>query len=219
MQKQFDFFLLLHLAKKTRLFNSVKTSTGEISSEFQVSQQTVSRKLRELKQKGLITLAASPQGCEISLSEKGIAEIKMHFFELKAFFESRKKMRELEGTVSLGFGEGKYYISRKQYLEQFKELLGFKPFFGTLNLLVEEQKLAGFLLNSKPIFIRGFSTKERSFGSLKAFKISIMGVQGAIIIPERTKHAKNTIEIIAPVFLRKKFRLKENSRIKISLVE
>ena len=219
MRKQFDFFLLLFLAKKTGLFNPLKTSTGEIALEFQVSQQTVSRKLRELKQKGLISFVSSPQGCEISLSEKGIAEIKKHFSELKTFFESGKKTRELEGKVSFGFGEGRYYISRKQYLEQFRELLGFKPYFGTLNLSVEERALSSFLLNSKPVFIQGFSTKERSFGSLKAFRISIHGVQGAIIIPERTKHPKNMIEIIAPFFLRKKFSLKENRIVKIRIAE
>ncbi len=216
LQKQENFFLLLFLAKKASLFNSIKTSTGKISKELNVSQQTVSRKLRDLKSQGLITLVSSPRGCEISIAENGIALVRKHFFELKKFF-SKSKTNEIEGTVSFGLGEGRYYISQKPYLEQFKKLLGFKPFLGTLNLVVETEKLEKFLLNSKPIFIQGFSTKERSFGSLKAFKIKIFGVQGAIIIPERAKHQKNTVEIISPVFLRKKFGFKEKSKAKIML--
>lgn len=208
--------MLLFLAKKTGLFSSIKTSTGKISEELEVSQQTVSRKLRSLKEQGLITLASSPQGCEISLTEKGIALAREHFFELKKFF-SKGKTRELEGKVSLGFGEGRYYVSQEPYLGQFKKLLGFRPYLGTLNIVVEQEKLEKFLLNSKPIFIEGFSTKERSFGNLKAFKIKIFNANGAIIIPERTKHQKNTIEIISPVFLRKKFSLKEGSKTKIRI--
>lgn len=211
-----DFFLLLFLAKKTRLFNSFSTSTAAISKEFGVSQQTVSRKLRSLKAAGLITLNASANGCEVSLSKKGIAAVKKHFFELKNFF-SAKKPKELEGIVSFGFGEGKYYVSQKPYLKQFKELLGFKPFFGTLNVAVDEEKFSGFLLNSKPVFIEGFSARERDFGSLKAFKIKIFNLPAAIIIPERTRHEKNIAEIIAPACLKKKFGLKQGSRVKIFL--
>ena len=114
------------------------------------------------------------------------------------------------------YGSKKYYISQKQYLARFKELLGFKPYLGTLNLIVDEDRLYKFLLSLKPIFIEGFETKERSFGSIKAFKVKVFNLPAAIIIPERTKHEKNTVEIIAPVFLRGKFKLRSGSKVKIS---
>ncbi|MBN1941225.1 MAG: CTP-dependent riboflavin kinase [Candidatus Diapherotrites archaeon] len=213
-----DFFLLLYLGKRAGLFNSFKTSTREISEELGVSQQTVSRKLRDLKSADWIALLSSPSGCEVSLTEKGLGAIRKHYLVLKKFFESKPKFRSITGVVCLGFGEGKYYISQKGYLGQFKELLGFKPYFGTLNLKVDEAALNNFLLNSKPVFVKGFSTLERSFGGLKLFKIRVFdSVSGAIVIPERTRHEKNVIEIIAPCNLRKKFKLKEGGKLKISL--
>jgi len=216
--KKPDFFLLLFLAKKTRLFNNVELSTCKIALEFGGSQQTVSRKLRRLKEAGFVNLVSSPRGCEISLTKKGIARVKEHFLELQGFFSGAKSIKSLEGTFSFGIGEGKYYIAQKQYLEKFSALLGFKPYLGTLNLIVDTEKLSRFLLGTEPVFIEGFETGERSFGSIKAFHVKIFGkTKGAIIIPERTKHEKNVIEIISPVYLRRKYRLKAGSKIKLGI--
>lgn len=216
MKKKPDFFLLLFLGKKTKLFNSISISTGAIAKESEMSQQTISRKLHRLKEAGWVHLDASPSGCMISLTQKGISEIKNHFLELQGFFSTKRTLKHLEGNFVFGIGEGKYYISQKQYLARFKELLGFKPYLGTLNLIVDEDRLYKFLLSLKPIFIEGFETKERSFGSIKAFKVKVFNLPAAIIIPERTKHEKNTVEIIAPVFLRGKFKLRSGSKVKIS---
>ena len=181
-----------------------------------MSQQTVSRKLRGLRDSELISLKAEPSGCTVSLAKQGIELLRSQFLALQGIFQAPKK-NLLYGTVKNGLGEGRYYISRPSYLKQFKKVLGFRPFFGTLNLAVGQAELGRFLSGLQSFEIAGFETEERSFGKIMAFKVLAGGKQqAAIIFPERTAHPKGEIEIIAPCSLRKKFSLKEGNRVSIS---
>ena len=209
-------FLLFLAVQSSGLHTVLKTSTAKISKELGVSQQTVSRKLRELSESGLISLNASPSGCRISLTNNGIELLRLQFFSLQKLFR-QEKSRVLHGLVKIGLGEGRYYVSRPFYLKQFKKSLGFRPFFGTLNLEVDQAELAGFVSSMPLVEISGFETDERSFGKIRAFKVLVEGKQpAAIIFPERTAHKKNEVEVIASLNLRKKFGLKEGSKVSIS---
>ena len=236
MQKQ-DQQLLLFLASKSGLHGKARTSTSKIALALGISQQTVSRKLRSLKKQGLINLSASPNGCTLSLTGQGIESLKHQHLTLHQLFNSRAK-RGLQGRVKIGLGEGKYYVSRPHYLKQFRKLLGFKPFFGTLNLVVSESELKALLSGQAPLKIAGFKTEERSFGEIDVFPVQFQGKKllgkvsskkrrmpsasgwekAAIIVPERTVHPSNEIEIVAASNLRKKFRLKEGSKAEIKLL-
>ncbi len=211
-------FLLFLAVQSGGLHSVLKTSTAKISKELLISQQTVSRKLRELKKQELISMDASPTGCNISLTNDGIELLRFQFFALQKLFQ-QSKSKVLHGKVKIGLGEGRYYVSMPFYLKQFKKLIGFKPFFGTLNLEVDHAELAGFVSSLPSIEIFGFETEERSFGKIRAFKVLIEGKQpAAIIFPERTAHKKNEVEIIASINLRKKFGLKEGSKVSVSRV-
>src|SRR3989344_6220336 len=94
--------ILMHIAKKG-LFDVIKTSTLKIASELDVSQQTVSRDLRDMEKLGLIKREATPNGISIVLDEKGIDFLKKHFNELNKIFERKK---ELWGLITKGIGEG-----------------------------------------------------------------------------------------------------------------
>jgi len=208
-----DSELLLFLASKAGLNGTALTSTSKIARQFGMSQQSASRKLRELQKSSLIELSTSPLGCSVKISKKGIDVLRKNFLSLQFLFEGKRKAR-ISGILKSGLGEGKYYISRPFYLKQFKKLLGFKPFFGTLNIVIDPAELQDFLEGLPLIEITGFKTEERSFGKIKAFKVAVQGKQPAsLIIPERTAHSKSEIEIIAPVNLRKKFSLKEGSKL------
>ena len=213
----YDKELLVLVASKAGLRGQARTSTAKLSVILGCSQQTVSRKLRELKEVGLVELAAEPSGCTLSLTDKGVEELKADFVFLKRLFEARKA-KAVSGVVKNGLGEGKYYVSRPAYLSQFRKLLGFKPFFGTLNLAVDAEALDSFLFGAPPVNVQGFSTDERSFGDIRAYSVLVEGKQpSALIFPERTNHPKNEVEVISPVNLRKKFKLKEGSRVSFSL--
>ncbi|MFH1240242.1 MAG: DUF120 domain-containing protein [Candidatus Diapherotrites archaeon] len=217
MVKESDFFLLLFLAEKTQFSNNIKLSTSEIASALEISQQSASRKLRNLEQKSLIKRNPTSSGIEISLTRKGKSVLKTHFNSLRKLFDLGDEVKEISGQVVSGFGEGKYYLSFKQYLSQISSKLGFLPFKGTLNFSVDEDSLLDFVSSLKEITIDGFKTDERAFGSIKCFPVLINSkIEGALVLPERTKH-KGIAELIAPLNLRNKFKLKDGSKINISV--
>jgi len=95
-------------------------------------------------------------------------------------------------------GQGQYFISREGYSRQFLQHLGFVPFPGTLNVLLEEPFPAG----QQAVKIEGFQEVGRSFGECKCYRIKLNGIEAAVVRPERSRHPAELIEVIAPVKLR-----------------
>lgn len=210
-----NFFLLMHFAKKGAVSNRVGTSTLMASRELSISQQSVSRKLNELAAGGLIELSSSPKGVQVSITQRG-KKLLLENLDLLSGIFSKNHKKNFNGIVESGLGEGKYYMSFPQYQKQIEKKLGFKPYFGTLNLKVSEHELSFFVKNQKIAVIEGFSTKQRTFGGLRAIKVKINNVlNGALIFPDRSTHPKNVCELIAPVYLRKKFSLEDDSVVSV----
>ena len=141
MVKESDFFLLLFLAEKTQLIKSIKLSTLEIASALEISQQSASRKLRNLETKLFIERNPTTSGIEISVTKKGKAVLKTHFNSLRKLFDLGDETKQISGKVVSGFGEGKYYLSFKEYTSQISSKLGFLSFKGTLNFSIDEDSL------------------------------------------------------------------------------
>ncbi len=218
-----DINLLAYITQKSGLFNIWNTNTSIIANDLGISQQSVSRVLRELENAKLIIREASTSGVKISLADNGRNALKKHYELLRNVFSS--EIKSLNCKITSGLGEGKYYMSFSQYKKQFIEKLGFEPFEGTLNLEVDIAKVNNFLLNSICIDINGFETKERTFGGLKAFNVKVSAknnknnkkINAALIMPDRTHHDKNIVEVIADKNLRNKLKLKDNQDIEITL--
>lgn len=202
--------LLLYIAEKTGLFSELETSTTKIARALGVSQQSVSRLLIDLEKEGLVERKVSAGGLVIGLKKKGRDQLQNEFTVLKKLFHPERK---LKGKVVDGFGEGKYYTEK--YKLKIKEAMGFTPFPGTLNIKTDRIKVKSFLMDVDPIEINGFATSDRTFGSIKLYKINIGGMAGAILKPERTRHGDDVLEIIADVDLRKKMGLKENNVVEL----
>ena len=207
------FDLLVYIAKEKGLFNTLKSSTSKIADELKVSQQTISRKLRDMEDLGLIKREVTPNGLSISIADRGRAVLKKNYLELEEIFKEKKLV--LKGIIEKGIGEGKYYMSMKQYQQQFKSKLGFDAFPGTLNLKVNKVEVMSFLSSLEPVIIGGFTTKSRTYGSLTCYKIKINSIGGAIVIPERTRHEEEILEIIASVYLRGKLDLNDGDTIRV----
>ncbi len=206
--------ILLYILEKAGLFRSLKTSTVSLSKELNSTQQTISRKLIEMEKKSLIKRELKANGLILSLEDKSRDYLKKNYKVLKKSFEKKKNV--LKGKVKSGIGEGKYYMSLPQYHSQFKSKLGFKPYTGTLNIkLKDRSQLLEFINSTQSILISGFKTKDRTYGSIKCYKVKIKDLEGAIIIPERATHPEDIIEIIAPVYLRGYYNLKNNNSLEV----
>jgi riboflavin kinase, archaea type len=204
-----DLHFLIDVAKRTGLSSEIMITTGALSKEYGMSQQSISRKLSELEEKGLILRSASVDGIGIKLSEDGITELKQVFSDLKFLFELQKKPCLLKGKVVSGLGEGRFYTELPEYKKQFIEKLGINPYPGTLNIKVKEGEKDSFTLCRIPTIIDGFMTKDRTYGAIKCYPGMLLGIKVAIIVPDRTIHRTGIAEIIAAKYLRKTLKLED----------
>jgi len=121
----------------------------------------------------------------------------------------------MRGKVSAGIGEGQFYISKDGYKRQFREILGFEPFPGTLNVKLDTLFVPP---EHKAIRIKGFQDEARTFGECRCYKIKLNGIDAAVVRPERSDYPADLIEVIAPVNLRKALVLGEGDLVEITLL-
>jgi riboflavin kinase len=204
--------LLLLLLKKEAHRAPIRITTTEIGSELGMSQQNVSRRLAILEEEGVISRDKNG----IKISEKGIAQIKDLQATIANAFSPKFQMC---GKIVAGLGEGKFYLSHFEYSKGIKKKFGFDPYPGTLNVLLDkhEEEKRRRLLALDPIIIGGFEKSGRTFGDLFAYKAEAEGIDCVILVPLRTHHGSDILEIAAAVNLKKKLGKKDGDSITVSL--
>lgn len=122
------------------------------------------------------------------------------------------------GVVFRGLGEGTYFLSMPHYRNEIKKKLGFSAYPGTLNLEVKNNQIDR-LREYKPIKIDGFKSGSKIFGGARCYRAKIKTINGAIIIPDLTKHKKDVIEFIAPVNVKSELKLKDGDKVLVELLK
>jgi len=207
--------IMSYIMERAGAYGCIETSTTKLAKALQTSQQTVSRKLIAMEARGLIKRQVTAEGVVLRFDSVGIECLKNCYSLLMRGFE--KKPGQIRGEVRTGLGEGRYYMSLPGYRKQFREKLGFVPYEGTLNLFVRDsEKLHTFISSIDEILIQGFETRERSYGSLRAYRVKINNIAAAIIMPERARQPRGIFEVIAPVNIREKLRLREKRQVVIT---
>lgn len=194
----------------------VKISSSELAGILSTSPQTAARYLQTLERDNMIERQTTTSGQWITLTQEGIQRLGEEYHFYQRLFENKKPLH-IKGTVITGLGEGQYYLSNEGYKKQIEEKLGFTPYPGTLNLKLDsENTLLRQRLDTRgAVVIEGFTNENRTFGGGLCYPVSIDGIKGAIIQPERTHYPPHIIEIIAPVNLREKLKLKDGSTLTV----
>jgi riboflavin kinase len=191
--------ILLFLARSGAHRAPARLTTTEIGLALGMSQQNVSRRLQLLERNGKITRGTAG----VSLTSEGVSDMRDVLATLQNAFSAKLEMR---GKIVDGFGEGRFYLSRQGYRRQVREKLGFAPYPGTLNLKLgpDEAGKRGRLLQLEPVLIEGFQEGERRYGDLFAYPAKADGVECAVVVPLRTHHGHDIIELTAAVNLRER---------------
>ncbi len=203
---------ILHMSggdKKARLYS------GSLASYMGVSQQTASKLILDMVKTGVISRTMDGKVQAIEISEAG-RDLLFEEYSLLSGILGVKDKIVVAGTVQSGMGEGRYYVSRKPYVIQFQEKLGFIPYMGTLNIKIDSSEEVSLrrIRGYSGIKIEGFVTDDRSFGPVKAFMGTISGIKCAVIFPERSVY-RDVIEVISEEFLREKLQLQDGNRLQI----
>ena len=216
-------FILLKLAEMGAHRRTARISTEYLAEKLGASQQTASRYLIELDNKGLIKRDITPEGCLKRITDTGVKELKKLYSNLRFLIEAAYPPSiTLEGTVFTGLGEGAYYISKDRYKKQFIEKLGFEPFPGTLNLKLTTDydiKTRSELEAYPAIEVEGFRNENRTFGPVRCYPVIIENkVKGALVTALRSHYDSSVVEIISSVFLRKHLNLKDGHKVKVEIL-
>lgn len=216
---------LKELAKRNALRQEIKVSNSEIAKELDISTQTASRRLRKLGNVGLISRQPVTDGQLISIEPEG-REMLHHEYEIyRSLFESTSHQDiTLSGYVIEGVKEAKHYLSLSGYRTQFVEKLGYEPYPGTLNVRLDENAIRkrAQLNNVEPISISEWEAEERTYGSAECYPASLKSDSGSfdpvhVIVPDRTHHDEDKIELLAPECLREKLGLETNNNVTVSI--
>ena len=123
---------------------------------------------------------------------------------------------EIKGIVISGQGKGAYFMSKSFYKTQFLEKLNFKPFPGTLNLKISNNKIDTIqsIKKDKLEKIKG----EGNFGDVLLIKATLNNdVRGAVVFPKKTTHGENILEFITSINIKETLGIKDGDEVKISL--
>ena len=197
----------------------VRVSTGELAELMGVSQQSASRRLRLLEGLGLVVRRGGAGGSVISVSGEGLGRLEEVYYRLREGLEGGAGELVFEGAVFSGMYQGGYYISQPGYRDQIRELLGFDPFPGTLNV-----RLVGDYLGSRralegwpAVVLEGFRVEDRAFGGARCYRLLVNGeVGGALIVADRSGYDLSVMEVIAPVNLREGLGLVDGDVVRLT---
>ncbi len=206
--------LLILLSRRGAIGERVKITMRELADELGVSPQSVLRLLEEMEEEGLVERSVEGKKTYVEITPEGLAFLE----DLCEAISGVLYNGVIIGEVISGIGEGAYYV--RQYSHLIKEYLGFEPYPGTLNVRVLfPRTVFDALCNVRPVILPGFVKEGRTFGDVKAYRVRIGDVEGAIVIPSRTVHPPKIAEIVAPVYLRKELGLEDGSKITIRVVK
>lgn len=197
--------------------NNISISSTELASHMGISQQSASRIILSLVDSGYITRALENRKQSITITDEGLNILFSELSRLSKILHLDSKVY-FEGNVQSGLGEGRYYISRKYYIVQFQEKLGFIPYLGTLNIRIKPtfENLMRRLRSSSGIHIDGFRTEDRTFGPVKAFRATINSQRCAVILPERSVYS-DILEVISEEYLRGRFKLTDGDELTVEV--
>jgi riboflavin kinase len=125
-------------------------------------------------------------------------------------------MFRVKGKVFSGSGEGAMFIEIPEVKKQITEKLGFIPYPGTLNIKLTEG-IADFKLLKKAMAIEILPAEGFCRG--RCFNACFMDtLKCAIVIPEIENYPEAILEVIAPMNLREKFRLKDGDVVVVEIM-
>ena len=220
-----NWFALFELCRLTKDRRSINISSLEFGEVLGLSQQTGSRRIKDLEDLGWIKRRSEGKTQKISITKEGASVMLNIYRNLRELLESIL----IVGEVVEGIHEGGYYVAIKGYFDQFKNKLGFEPYKGTLNLKLSDTDnsiLREKLHYIRPVIINGFKNREREYGPVKCYDVYIYRLdnknnrrKAAILDIKRTHHKKNVVEILAKPYLRDYLNLKDGDKLIIEVIK
>lgn len=202
-----------------------KVSCAALGDRLGASSQTASRRLQRLESADLIEREVVADGQWIALTTAGKSRLREEYADYRRLFEDDAALT-LSGGVTAGAGEGRHYISLPGYNRQFEARLGYDPYPGTLNVELDEESTRNRseLAAVEGVPIDKWEDEERTYGSATCYPARLEADAGGfepvhVIVPDRTHHDEDKIELIAPEMLRDELGLADGDEVVVEIEE
>lgn len=126
--------------------------------------------------------------------------------------------KKLKGKIVSGRRQAAFFTQIPWVQEQCLMKLGFKPFPGTLNIELLPESILEYESVQKNLHIEFLPPEPNACGA-KVLPVSVEGQGAAIIIPdERVRvHGRKTLELLAPVSLKKTLDKTDGDRVIVTV--
>ena len=115
---------------------------------------------------------------------------------------------KLSGEVTSGLGKASFFLSQDFYVSNFLKRCGFKPYPGTLNIIVEDVFLDE--INRIKDNCDNIIKPDEGVGAVKFINAVLNDeINGAIVFPAKSQHSENYLEFIAEIRLRDYLNLED----------
>jgi riboflavin kinase len=115
---------------------------------------------------------------------------------------------KFKATVRSGKEEAQEYLEMDGYQAGIEELLGFKPFPGTLNLKVDSDTHRE-LKEGSVQRLESFEANGEHYPGGFLYPISVEGEEAAVLEPDITDHPPELLEVVAEDRLRSKIKAQD----------
>lgn len=217
--------LLLELACRGCLYAPRRISKVELTKTLGVSSWKLNKLLYFAEEEGYVEKRRFGRTFAYQLTPRAV-DLLHRVYRLLSLTLRGKPFARLRGFVTAGLGEGAYYMSIPKYMDAFREILGYQPYAGTLNIKLDEESVkARKELRSQGVGFRieGFVLDGREFCGVTVYRAAITGngisVSGAFLDIDKTKHGDDVLELIAPVKLRDVLKLRDGDPVEVLVME
>lgn len=124
---------------------------------------------------------------------------------------------EITGIIQSGAGKGAFFTQVDWVIRQCEEMLGYRPFPGTLNVRVNDSDVTRLMhLTEGNDF--DLVPDDPAFCSAKVTKVTLNGIPAAVVIPaeEVRIHEERIVELIAGCSIKATLGLKDGDTVRIS---
>ena len=198
-----------------------KVSCAALGDRLDASTQTASRRLQTLESAGLVERDVVGDGQWVRVTDDGEAALRGEYADYRRLFETDVEL-VLRGVVTGGMGEGRHYITLPGYAEQFVSRLGYEPFPGTLNVELDAESIRrrGEIAGVEAVPIDPWEDDDRTYGAAACYAVTLVADDGRYgdahaIVPDRTHHDDDQLELIAPDELRAALDLADGDAVEV----
>lgn len=201
--------------------SETKVSCAALGDRLDASTQTASRRLQTLESAGYVDRDVVSDGQWVRVTDAGEAALRAEYADYRRLFESDVELA-LRGAITGGMGEGRHYITLPGYAEQFRERLGYDPFPGTLNVNLTEESVRrrGEMAGIDAVPIDAWEGEDRTYGAATCYGVTLVAGDERYeavhaIVPDRTHHDDDQLELIAPDRLRDALDLADGDAVEV----